>query len=193
MRMSLTTFRHAAIRRGVARTFSVVMMFIIVINIIPGFTWDVIQLKLSLKTHLQKLGLWQGEWPLFAPNPVLNNAWVSADIYQRGQLIETWNSPFWSQVSAREKFVRFRYVNFFNGLAGRDQAVKNDFADYIMRTEIDEPLKSTKVDSTTPEWEVRLFRSKLNLSLTPGEPLPKRDDNIWLTTSERLGVRGYEP
>ena len=46
-------------------------------------------------------GLWQGEWPLFAPNPGINNSWISAEIEAPTGELECWNSTYWATTSGR--------------------------------------------------------------------------------------------
>jgi hypothetical protein len=79
------------------------------------------------------LGISQGEWSLFAPNPTLNNAWFSAELYAPDGTLTTWNSTYWGTASGTQKFREFRMLNFSNRLSRRDPLARDDFADYVAR------------------------------------------------------------
>lgn len=117
---------------------------------------------------------------MFAPNPVLNNGWFTAEIERVDGTQTQWNSPLWSQVDIREKFLRFRYLNYFNRLASvwGDEA-RDDLADYLAR------------QSETPVARMRLYHTRMRLILPDDGTLPKREEAEWMFSSEPVANRTY--
>ena len=116
-----------------------------------------------IRPALNVAGLWQGDWPLFAPNPTINNGWLSAEFYPVGgkSPILTddgkplgWNSPIWSEYDVWNKFYRFRHVNYFNRVPYRGKDPLDDLADYIARTTLgpEYHFVETRPDSTNERF-----------------------------------------
>ncbi|MEZ6136484.1 MAG: hypothetical protein R3C53_16435 [Pirellulaceae bacterium] len=77
-------------KRWAIRLFVLTMFGIIAIETLPRrINWSsqpvefgpVQDAKAMISPFTCQTGLWQGEWPLFAPDPILNNAWLSAEIH----------------------------------------------------------------------------------------------------------------
>jgi hypothetical protein len=188
-------------RRMGVRLFVLAMSAIILIETLPR-DWGgksiggIAQAKTHLSPWTSRLGLWQGEWPLFAPNPVLNNAWVSADIRERQGATIHWNSTYWATASSWEKFRHFRKVNYFNRMPFRGSSVAYDFADYIARQELGRDVQAVETDvngRSNATWTMQLNHNQLNMSPPNDGPLPSREETIWIATSSHLATRGYEP
>lgn len=117
---------------------------------------------------------------MFAPDPVLNNGSFTAEIEHVDGTRTQWNSPLWSQVDSREKFLRFRYLNYFNRLANVwGDEPREDLADYLARR------------SETPVASVRLYHARMRLILPDDGTLPKRDEAEWMFSSEPVANRTY--
>ncbi len=187
--------------RGAARAIVLLMVAIIVIETSPRSIPGMSLLKRWSYPLTQRLGLWQGEWPLFAPNPVLNNAWVTAEIYAPDGTLTNWNSIFWGSTSGFEKFYRFRHMNFYNNIAFRGEAASHDFLDYIARTHISpdaRPVAEGQADAAedqplSPPWRIVLVRSQLNMIMPDDGSLPSADETTWVTSSETVTSREYRP
>ena len=121
-------------RRVAVRSFFVVFATVVLIDIAPR-NWPWMRpVKQVVCPPLNYCGLWQGQWTLFAPNPILNNAWLSAEIYRPdGSQQEVWNSTYWANSSGWERFVGFRRMNYRNRLATASPEAVNDLADYLAR------------------------------------------------------------
>ncbi|MCA9160792.1 MAG: hypothetical protein KDA72_20820 [Planctomycetales bacterium] len=199
-------------RRAAARTFFLVFASVLFIDTAPS-TWTWMRpTKQFVSPALNYCGLWQGNWTLFAPNPILNNAWLSAVIYRPdGTQQEVWNSTYWANASGWERFVGFRRMNYRNRMAAIDPRAANDFTDYLARqlisptahpvndqpsataTQPDEPSQLSESTPSTLPWRIVLSRNQLNLVLPDDGPLPKRDETMWISSSKNLAVREYQP
>jgi len=118
-------------------------------------------LKVCLRPVLRAIGLWQGEWQLFAPDPVLSNSWwtieakgaLAAELDDSiGQSAGTlqltngysWNTPFWGEVSALEKTYKRRHVSYFRRMSDFPRMVVRDYMDYWVRERFGDRLQPMK-------------------------------------------------
>ncbi len=161
--------------------------------------------KQALSSVLNRIGLCQGEWPLFAPNPIVDNGWFSADLTDKEGNRFTWNSPHWVQTNSWDRFYKFRHLNFYNRLHLLHNApAVNDFSDYLARTISTDP-KNRTVDITTelpksepnpsdrssPVREVKVYKISKLMMLTEEGTLPTRDETIWTLRTELLSKKEY--
>jgi hypothetical protein len=160
-----------------------VTVAVIFLDVIPP-TWSWFsQPKLWLSEVLNRVGLWQGQWSMFAPDPILNNASLSAGFEDRDGNTTSWESPDWKHVSTLEKFYRFRYLNFYNRIyLDQNARALKDFCDYLARNE-----------SESPVVLIRIFRNSMTM-LAPDEGvMPNRNDAIWVSRNDFLTERRYDP
>ena len=109
-------------------------------------------MKSTIRPSLRPIGLWQAEWRLFAPDPVISNCWwtieatgaMSKELQneprpagqqstQRQESPFSWNSPFWGEVGPAEKFFKRRHIAYSRRLSEFPVAVIEDFADCWVR------------------------------------------------------------
>ena len=154
------------------RCFVLAVMALIAIDAWPPQSWCV-RVKKPIGHVMDWIGLRQGSWAMFAPNPVVNNRWMSADIeLANGQSVH-WDSPIWSRASTWDKFVKFRHINYYNRvfqtwcMAGR-----NDFLEYLIREQDD------SVDS------IQLHLNRMALIMPEDGSLPVREETQWQLISE---------
>jgi hypothetical protein len=202
------------IRRYAIRLFVSIAAVVIAIETCPSQWPGARKLKSWVSPSVNFLGLWQGEWPLFAPNPVINNAWLTAEFYdspnlESGQFqppFKTWNSPLWVKASPWEKFYGFRHVNYFNRLPHTHMQKVEDFGDYITRNQLGTHYRPvvTSVDSSEmpiePSDDVRpntvvlkLFYNRLNIAMPDDGTLAGPEETVWVSVGESLLVRQYRP
>ncbi|MFK7770110.1 MAG: hypothetical protein AB8B55_23070 [Mariniblastus sp.] len=93
------------------------------------------QLKDGLDPYLDATGLWQGDWRLFAPSPDKINASVTAEVaFEDGKIVLV-KTPNWREISAWERFVKFREAEFVDGVRNdNNRAIWPTYADYLRRT-----------------------------------------------------------
>ena len=84
---------------------------------------------------LVRLGIDQGVWGLFAPEPDRTNSRISAEITYRDGKQLTWHAPDWSRASAWDKWVRHRHVEWYDHIANYKHAnVYEAWCRHIART-----------------------------------------------------------
>lgn len=153
---------------------------------------------------LTTLGLSQGDWPLFAPNPVLNNGVIVAELVDREGNPATWTSTDWQETGIWKKFHRFRHVNYQQRLPNNHLAAI-DFADYLLDAIPDtEPAVGVvrwgqdnqmlePADVLPPIREIKLYKYRNTMMLEPGAPLPAFDQTLWSTQINFIVRRESQP
>ena len=90
--------------------------------------------KTSLDYYLDKTGLWQESWQLFAPNVDSINTRISATVILKNKRILVWRSPDWRQMSLSERFLRFREAEFYDSIRNQNNsAIWESFGLYLAR------------------------------------------------------------
>ena len=99
-------------------------------------TVSLLQEKIS--PYLYRLGLHQGVWSVFAPEPLRTNQRLSATLrYSDGQE-KIWNSPDWTEMSWWEWKHNYRMVQYFRAVvwpAMRDQQVYKPLILHLAKTQ----------------------------------------------------------
>lgn len=139
--------------------------------------------KQAWSKGLSFVGLWQGQWKMFSPDPVLNNAVYVAEFQTADGSAAEWTSPNWREVGNLSKFVSFREMNFYNRLyIYRNSPAWKDFVDWLR---VNQAPASTR--------NIRLTRQQFQMApLVDGE-LPSREETTWILSSDYLLDRSYEP
>ncbi len=107
--MTQVTMAHQKI---LIRCFVLSILVLIVADVWPAQSWNV-RIKKPIAQALDWMGLRQGSWAMFTPDPVLNNRWISAEMKTRDGQTLNWDSPLWSRASGWDKFVQFRHINYY--------------------------------------------------------------------------------
>lgn len=140
---------------------------VLVIDTVPSTFGLHSRLKEWIEPVLDKTGLWQGTWGLFAPNPAISNNAVSADIKYHDGAIITWTSADPATGSYWEKFRMFRWNEYYDTIRLDDyEDGWPGLADW---------LASQFQDDRNPVVRVRLYRSWTYLSedtLKEKDPFP---------------------
>ncbi|MEO8268982.1 MAG: hypothetical protein ABI557_04625 [Aureliella sp.] len=197
-------------RRAAARAVFLIFATGLFIDTSPS-TWAWMRpVKQFVCPTLNYYGLWQGQWTLFAPNPTLNNAWLSAEVYRPdGTQQEVWNSTYWANSNAWERFFGFRRLNYANRMSAINPRAANDLADYLARQLIshtaypiniqspdatsDNPVIATQSIESIHPWRIVLSRNQLKMTLPDDGTFPKREETLWISSSKNLAVREYQP
>ena len=196
-------------KRIAIRSFFAIACALITIDTIPKEWFPVTNFQDFIHRALDRTGLSQGSWPLFAPNPVLNNGVLIAEATDNNSQTATWSSIDWTQANAWEKFYRFRHMNYLQRLPNNALAA-GDFAHYLL---LAIPDRETAIPNvrwsednqmlepqpiTPPLQEVRLYHYRDRMSLpegTPGidYPFPPKDETVWSTQIGFMARRAREP
>lgn len=106
-------------KRFLTNTFIAGFLALILVDGLPTTSLFHGRLKALVDPFLDKVGLWQQSWQLFAPTVEKTNARLSAVFtFEDGTQWE-WHSPEWPERSLGEKFVGHREAEYFD-------AVRND-------------------------------------------------------------------
>jgi hypothetical protein len=186
------------------RIFVAVCAVAIAIETLPSSWLAIRPAKNWLNMKLGYLGLSQGDWPLFAPNPVLKNGMISAEVSDSKHQQAMWNSPDWARSSSWQKFYRFRHMNYFQRV-GKNRLALSDLADYlhlaipgreparpsVRWSESNEILPPAQL--VPPILFVKLYQHRQSMVLIDKAPLPKQSDTTWSNQSSFLLRREYSP
>jgi len=186
------------------RLFSLFFCAAVAIDTIPR-AYSIADLPKSwIHPLLVRLGLSQGDWPLFAPNPVLNNGVLVAELTDSQGNPATWTSTDWQQASAWKKFLRFRHMNYQQRLPNTHLAAI-DFADYLLGA-IPETESATGVvrwsqdnellepaPLTPPMRDIKLYKYRNTMLIEQGEPLPTLEQTYWSTQINFIVRRESNP
>lgn len=155
-----------------ARYFALSIMALIALDAWPVQKWN-LRMKVPVARIMDLIGLRQGSWAMFTPNPVLNNRWISADMQTKDGQTVHWDSPLWSRATGWDKFVQFRHINYYNRIfQSWCMAGARDFIKYLFKT-FDQPLES-----------VQLHINRMDLIMPEDGSLPPRDEAEWRLVSE---------
>lgn len=73
----------------------------------------------ALRPWLIRLGVDQGAWNLFAPEPDRLNMRLSAEVTYRDGEKRTWRGPVWKDASAWQKWVGHRHLEWFDHITAQ--------------------------------------------------------------------------
>ena len=160
------------VQRLCVNAFICVLLFLFVADTIPVFLPFQQRLKVWIDPLLDKTGLWQEEWALFAPNAAKRNGWLRAEIEFADGTVLTWHSPRWRELTPGRRMLRFREGRFTSIIRNDDNADGwPNLADYVVRTEAAE-LKPD--DAPTG---VRLYREWWDVP-PPGKPIERDPHSV---------------
>lgn len=170
-----------SLRRRIIRVFFLAVIAVVVVDIVPPSFPGISVTKQYLSSILNRTGLWQGQWVMFSPNPVLNNAYITAEIEDLVGDRKYWDSPDWKTTGTLDKFLRFRHMNFYNRiyLPGNSLAVK-DFMNHLVRNDF--PMVVEKI---------KLERTAMSMVLPEPGTLPSREETIWISNTSFLAEKDF--
>ena len=157
---------ESRLRRTTAKLLFGVFVVVIGIDTFPlGISSDsgpfsfIYRIKSAIRPALRPIGLWQAEWRLFAPDPVISNCWWTIEVNGElsvelqdelrgagqhvppGQITSlSWNSPFWGEFGPAEKFFKRRHIAYSRRLSEFPVEAIEDFADHWVRERFDNRL-----------------------------------------------------
>jgi len=176
--MSIDRLRLYAIN-----TFIAAILLIVMIDALPQ---SPAALRLAIVPLATRLGISQGQWTLFAPDPDRVNMLLKAEItYRDGQRRE-WNGPNWRQVSPWEKWTGHRRREWFDHIAGQNAARAWEpwcrYLARIQRPDFENADRGAEVrviyrEATNPPAENRPW---------PSMREPAKFDDGWVLTIEKL-------
>jgi hypothetical protein len=103
--MNIFTF----IPKPLLNTLLALFVFLVVVDTLPQAP---AALHRAIQPTLCRLGINQGVWNLFAPDPDRTNTRLRAEITYRDGEQRVWHATDWSKASAWEKWVRHRHFEW---------------------------------------------------------------------------------
>ena len=175
-------------KRYAANAFIAAILVLSLIDGLPEFGATHRRLKALIDPLMDKTGLWQGSWQLFAPEPQKYTIRLTAKIdYDEGHST-FWQSPDWSDMSILKRFTTFRMQEYVDYLGNRENAAALPaLADYLARTirHPEHPKAQVSRITITAEYTATPPPDDGPVQAPPG-PLPFED---WETLHVRTYVR----
>ena len=158
---------YLAWRTGLKRLANILLLSLLLIEGLPELGPAHRGIRQHLDWIVDKTGLWQGSWKLFAPQVDKINVAISAEITFSDSSVQTWRSPDWSKMGPIEKNRYFRHMEYYDNMRlDKHRAVWRSFAEYLVRTIKHDTSPGLKVVS------VKLIRHWTNIA-------PPRS-NVWV-------------
>src|SRR5690554_4728667 len=110
---------QAAPRRIALNALIAAFVFILALDTLPQAPPA---LQQSIQPLLLRLGINQGPWNLFAPEPDKTNTRLRAEIVYRDGESRTWNSIDWTRASAWQKWVGHRHFEWQDHIVSHHNA-----------------------------------------------------------------------
>lgn len=175
------------IRRTLIHAFVALLLFVLGASAVPTLHPRQEVLREWLDPFVDGVGLWQGQWALFGPEPDKINVAVRAVVEFADGATAEWNSPNWRELTPLQKFRLYRFMEFTDGIR-RDA---NDgawpaFADFVVRT------TPHPTDRSVPAAHVSLWRRFVVIP-EPQVPLRPIADPFPLARNYRFYHRDLGP
>ncbi len=124
------------IKKTLTNTFIVVILFLITIDALPETSLVHRRLKEFVDPLLDKVGIWQGTWQLFAPDVDKTNHHFYAEITFSDQSTGVWYSPDWSKMSLIERSLKFRQMEYYDSIyyMTNNQKIWKGLAEHLSKT-----------------------------------------------------------
>ncbi|MCA9603849.1 MAG: hypothetical protein R3A78_04620 [Polyangiales bacterium] len=123
------------IRRAAINVFLVALLFVLGASGLPTIVDAQARLREWIDPFVDGIGLWQGQWELFAPEPDKINVAVVAIVEFDDGYVTDWRSPDWRTLTEFERFRHFRTGEYTDGIRqNANRGAWPALADYARRT-----------------------------------------------------------
>ena len=158
-----------------------------------------------LNAALSRIGIWEGDWKMFAPDPAMSISRVSAEFAADERQVITWESPAWRSMSSAQRFRHFREINYFDRLLyPRHVVALGDFGDYLFRTyqqpataatrRLGETISVTSAENKDIERDtIKFFKQSLRLVPPDDGVFPSLEEATWMSSSEPISAWSVSP
>ncbi len=154
--------------KALTNVFIASFLVAITIDALPSTSLLHNRLKSFIDPALDKVGLWQESWKLFAPDVDKMNSAVSAVLtYPNGDTID-WQSPKWGELSRTQRLRRFREIAFYDRIKNDNNSdAWRSFARYLASQHVREGVAPNKVNLTRHWVDIPPPRPGDHQPLTP--------------------------
>jgi hypothetical protein len=144
------------------------LLLLVVIDAMPG---SPIALQLAIQPIVRRLGIQQGAWIMFTPNPdSINIRWRVEVTYRDGQTAE-WQTPAWRSQPLWNRFIQHRRQEYCDMLVTQDAAPAWEDAARFFAREL------------RPDWEHAEQGATVKITYQEA-PVPPAADQPWTTWRE---------
>ena len=174
------------VRRRIVHVFVWVLLLIIATSAAPTLHPGQDVVRQWLDPFVDGVGLWQGQWALFGPEPDKINVVVVGLVEFADGARAEWRHPEWGQLSGLQKFRFFRFMEFTDGIR-RDQnrGAWPAFAEYVVR------VRPHPTDPSVPAARVTLWRQSVVIP-APQVPLRPLADPFPMESQQLFYTRVFE-
>lgn len=163
------------------------------------------KLQNRLNGTLSRIGIWQGDWRMFAPDPAMSMSRISAEFAADDRQVITWESPAWRSMSIARRFRHFREINYFDRLLyPRHVVAIGDFGEYLFRTcqtpanpatrRLGETISVTSAENKDIERDtIKFFKQSLRLVPPDDGVFPSLEEATWMSSSEPISSWSVSP
>jgi len=169
--------------RYAVNAFIAVVLAVMAIDMLPQ---SPTALHMAIIPGLKRLGLDQGMWNLFAPEPDRVNTRLRADITYRDGEKREWRGPDWAKMSAWDKWVGHRRFEWYDHVVLQPSAkALEPWCRYLARTErpdLADADRGAEVRVIYEQAEVPSADIRPWLSIRQ----PAKFDESWVLTIEKF-------
>lgn len=186
----------------IIRVFVLLFSIVVAVDVAPDSWVSHSTFQRHLRLGLECLGIAQGEWSLFAPNPGMRTGFIVGEVLDREGNSAVWKSPDWSREGVVTKFFKFRHLNYYQRVV-LSQDASIDLADYLHRSipnqetvepgiRLTETLNIVSSDPLVPPVSrVNLYHHHPLINLSYEEPIPAPSERVTSETDRFLVKRDY--
>ena len=172
--------------RVLIRCFVLTMSAVMLLDITP---WGVLPNDLPKRWLVQvtcRLGIEQGQWSMFPPNPATKMFWWTANITEVDGTSTEWSSAYWATCDGRQKFFQYRHMIYDDRLAWPQfHPATEDFARFLARQDshTNSPLSAAQGPGCR---KVVLYSNTLELIRPEDGQIPSLDNLTFVASSEAV-------
>ncbi len=161
------------------RVFFLALVAVLFVDVFP---WGKLSSRAPISwvfKFVNAAGIWQGQWQMFAPKPVVSNYWLTAQIVDSQGHSTDWTSPYWPTIGTSEKFYKFRYMNYYNRISTPvHRHCTPDFARFLARE------AAASNGGTLDDYFVKLYVNRLDMVDPVDGGFPPPEEIIWIAFSD---------
>jgi hypothetical protein len=171
------------LRLYVVNAFIAAILLVVVLDTLPQSPSAV---RIAIAPVVARLGINQGAWNLFAPDPDRVNTRLRAEVTYRDGERRDWRGPEWRDVSAWEKWVGHRRREWFDHIALQNASPAwEPWCRHLARTQRQDLEKADR------GAEVRVIYQEAAIPPAESRPWPSirepaKFDDGWVLTIEKL-------
>ncbi len=167
--------------RRVTNAFQALLLFVLATSALPTLHTAQDKLREMLDPLVDAVGLWQGQWELFAPEPDKVNVRVVAIVEFADGVTGGWRSPNWQEMSAAARFRHFRLSEFVDGIRlDNNSGAWHAFARWVAR-EVEHPEGGDAAPVHVTLWRYWVIIPEPESPLRPlSSPLPMSNQSRFL-------------